>query len=90
MEKTLDEKCESEITLVWAFRAKNDCPNHLGHSPIELVIVLNLNTPSVLIDQSPALEAAITSKMIGKNLNILYAARKIFIEAESSKKFREL
>ena len=51
----------------------------------------NINTPSVLTDQLPALEAATTSEIVRTNSNALHAARKSFIEAESSEKiWREL
>ena len=87
MEKTLeDEKWELEISLAWAFSAKNALQNHIGHSPNELVVGFDINTSSVLTDRLPALEAATTSEMVRTNLNALYAARKSFIEAESSEK----
>ena len=89
MEKTLeDEKCEPEIALSWAVCAKNTLQNYFGHSPNELVVGFNINTPSVLTDQLPALEAATTSNMIRVNLNALHAARKSFMNVESSKKIR--
>ena len=50
--------------------------------------VFNINTPSVLTDQLPALEAATTNKMVRINLNALHAARKSFIEVESSEKIQ--
>ncbi|GAB1599998.1 hypothetical protein Ahia01_000277300 [Argonauta hians] len=89
MEKTLqDEKCELEIALAWAVSAKNALQNHSGHSPNELVFGSNINTPSVLIDQLPALDASTTSDMVRINLNALHSARKRFMEAESSEKIR--
>ena len=63
--------------------------NHLGHSPDELVFVFNINTPSVLTDLLPAVESASTSEMVRIDLISLHAARKSFIEAEYSEKFRE-
>ena len=66
------------------FVLKNALQNILEHSPNELVFGFNINTPSVLIDQLPALEAPTTSEMIRTNLHV---ARKSFIEAESSEKF---
>ena len=41
----------------------------------------NINSPSVLTDQLPTLDGEMV-----RNLNALYAARKRFIEAESSEK----
>ena len=87
MEKTLeDEKCESEIALVWAVSAKNALKNHLEHGLIELVFGFNIITSSVLTNQLPALEAVTISEMLRTNLNALHAVRKSFIEAESSQK----
>ena len=51
---------------------------------MSLFFGFNINTPTVLIDQLPALEAPTTSEMIRTNLHV---ARKSFIEAESSEKF---
>ena len=88
-EKTLkDEKCELEIALAWAIRAKNACQNHVGHSPNELVFGFNINTPSVLVDHLPELEAPTTIEILRTNLNALHATRKSFIESESSEKIR--
>ena len=87
MEKTLeDEKCEPEIALAWAVIVKNALQNHSRHSPNDLVFRFNINTPSVLTDQLPTLEAATTSDIVRVNLNAWHAARKIFMKAESSKK----
>ena len=84
MEKTLeDEKCEPEIAVAWAISTKNALQNHLWHSPYELVLGFNVNTPSVLTE---ALEAATSSEMVKTKLNALHAARKSFIETESNEK----
>ena len=58
----------------------------MGHNLNDLVFGFNINTPTVLIDQLLALEAVTTSEMARTNLNALHAARKSFIEAESSEK----
>ena len=87
MEKILeDEKCEPEIALACAVSGKNALQNHFGHSPNELVFGFNINIPSVLTDQLPALETVITSDIDGTNLSALHAAKKSFIEIESSEK----
>ena len=42
-ENTLeDEKYEPEIALAWAVSAKNVLPNHLRHSPNELLLGFNI------------------------------------------------
>ena len=53
-----------------------------------IVFGFNINTPSVLTGQIPALKAATTSEMVRTNLNTLHTARKSFIEAESSEKIQ--
>ena len=51
MENTLnDEKCEPEIALVSAVRAKNILQSHSGSSPKELVFEFNINIRLVLTD----------------------------------------
>ena len=90
MGKTLkDEKYEPETALTCAVNANNALQNHSGHSPNELIFGFNMNTPSVLTDQLPSLEATTTSNMVRVNLNALHAVKKNFIEAESSKKNSE-
>lgn len=89
MKKTIDdEKCEPEIALAWAICAKNALLNYSGHSPNELVFGFNVNTPSILTDQLPAMESSTTSDMVRKNLNALHSARRNFLEAESSERIR--
>ena len=51
------EKCEPEIALAWAISAKNALQNNLGYSLNELVVGSNINTPLVLTEQLPAVEA---------------------------------
>ena len=83
MEKSLeDKKCEPEIALAWTIRVKKGLQNHLEHSPNELVLGSNINTPSILTDQLPALEAPTTSNVVRENLNVLHAARKSFMEVK--------
>ena len=52
--KLEDEKNEPEIALVWVISAKNALQNHSVHSLNDLVFGFNINTSSVLTDQSPA------------------------------------
>ena len=83
-----DKKYEPKIALAWAVSVKNALQNNFGHSPNKLVFGFNINTPSVLTDQLPALEAAITRGMGRVNSNALHAVSKSFMDAESSKKFQ--
>ena len=45
-------------------------------------------SPSILHDKLPALEENCVGETIWRNLNVMQSARKIFIEAESSEKWR--
>ena len=48
----------------------------------------NPNTPSLLINSPPALEAVSTSETVASNLNALHAARRAFIQSESSERLQ--
>ena len=87
VEKMLeDEKCVPEVTLAWAVNAEKTLQYHSGNSPNDLVFKSNINAHSVLTDWLSAFETATTSNMVRIKLNALHAARKSFMEAESSKK----
>ena len=60
----------------------------MEHSPNELVFYFDINSPTVLTHQLPALETTTFSEMLRTNLNALHAVRKSFIEAESSEKIQ--
>ena len=89
VKKTLEDvKCNFEIALAWAVSAKNVLHNVNGYSPNQLVFGKNPNFPSFLNDKLPALEGISTSEVVANNLNAMHAARKAFIESESSEKLR--
>ena len=89
MVKTIDDvQCEPEVALAWACSSKNALQNHKGFSPNQLVFGHNVNVPTVLTDEMPALEATTSSDIIRTNLNALHSARTNFIKAESSDKIK--
>ncbi|XP_071118367.1 uncharacterized protein [Haliotis cracherodii] len=85
---TDNPRLDLETALVWAINAKNSLQMVHGWSPYQLVFGANPNLPSTLVDRPPALEGTTVSEMFAKHLNSLHAARKAFIEAESSERIR--
>lgn len=90
MKKTVEEeKCEPEVALAWAISAKNALHNNSGYSPNEIVFGFNVNTPSVLTDQLPALDTHTTSDTVRIMQNARHTALKNHIEADASDKIRK-
>jgi len=83
-----DINCSIETALVWAVSAKNALSNNKGFSPNQLVFGKNPNLPSVLTLKPPALRNSTSSELVADHLNALNAARKAFIESESSSKIK--
>ena len=50
-----DNKCDWETALVWSVCAKNSLINSKGFSQYQLVLGRNVNLPTVLSDELPAL-----------------------------------
>ena len=73
-----------DVALAWAVNAKNTMQNHLGFSPMQLVVGNNPNLPSVMNNKLPAQEDCPMSETVVKHLNALHAARRAFTKAESS------
>ena len=73
---------------VGSISARNSLLNHGGFSPNQLVFGQNMNLPSVLTDQLPALTGSAETKLIKEKLDTLHQARKNFIKAESSVKIK--
>ena len=83
-----ETKCSVENALVWAVSAKNSLHNNFGYSPNQLVFGRNPNLPSVLTAKPPALRTVTPSELIAEHLNALHAARRAFIQSESSNKLK--
>ena len=89
MMKTInDTHCDPEIALAWAVSAKNTLQNNAGYSPNQLVFGRNVNLPSVLNNEMPALESFTKSDIVRMNLDAMHKARENFIRAESSERIR--
>ena len=85
MMKTMnDTKCGANVALAWACSAKNALDNHHGYCPNTFVFGQNVNYPSVLTDEPPALSHTSSSDMIEKTINTIHSARENFIKAENS------
>lgn len=83
-----DQNCELEVALSWAISAKNSLANYNGYSPNQLLFGKNPNIPCILTNKPPAMESKTTSQVVAKNLNAMHAARRAYIENESSEKIR--
>ena len=89
MEKILDEAhCSKEIALAWSISAKNSLLNVYGFSPNQLAFGHNPNFPALINSTVATAEDASSSKLIADHLNAMHAARKSFVENESSDKLR--
>ena len=87
--KTLSDcKCHFEVALGWSVSAKNTLHNSNGYRPNQLVFGKSPSLPSVLVNQPPALWGVSMTEIVADNLNAMHAARKAYIESESSKKLR--
>ena len=83
-----DQNYPVELALAWAVSEKNSLSNVFGYSPNQLVFGKNPNLLSVLTDEPPALENFTSSQVVADHLNAISAARKSFVEAESSDKLK--
>ena len=91
MLKTMaDSNCSPEVALSWAVHSKNSLSNVHGFSPYQLAIGYNPKLPSVLSNRPPAMEsnAECLSDAVSQHLWAMGAARKAFIESESSEKLK--
>ena len=68
--------------------AKNSLSNNDGFSPDQLLYGRNINLPSVLVDEPPALESSTKIDIIRENMGAMHRAREAFIESESSERIR--
>ena len=83
-----DTKCDFDTALAWAVCAKHSLINNNGFSPSQLVFGRNTNLPNFINNKLPAQETTCKSFDIGLHISALHAARKAFIETESSSKLK--
>ena len=83
-----EENCSIELVLAWAISAKNYIQNNYEFSPNQLVFAKNPNLPNVPENKPPALENVTTSESVANNLNVIHAARKAFVEIQTSEKLK--
>ena len=79
---------DMDTKLAWAGMAKNSLQMTYGYSPNQLVFGQNPRLPNIISDGPSAWEQETTSEMIAKHLNALHAARKAFIQSESSSRLK--
>ena len=88
--KTLeDSSCSLDEALCWSLSAKNALTNTQGFSANQLVFGYNPNTPSILVNKPPDLEATKMSEVVAANINAMHAARRAFMRSESSEKLQK-
>ena len=80
MMKTMsDTKCGVSVALAWACSAKNALDNHHGYCPNTYLFGQNVNYPSVLTDEPPALSHKSSSDIIENTIKTIHSARENFI-----------
>ena len=86
MEKLKEEfpKIKLETILCWACSAKNALSTVAGFSPNQLMFGTNTYLPGVLNSNLPALESSTSSQTVADHLNTMHAARKMFLDCDSS------
>ena len=86
--KTLAENhCNKKTALCWVIHAKNSLANVHGFTPYQLAIGYTPKLPSNLFNEPPALESS-ESKSVLNHLNAIAAARRAFVEADSSERIK--
>ncbi|XP_033105174.1 uncharacterized protein LOC117107578 [Anneissia japonica] len=77
-----------ETSLLWVINAKKCLHNVYGFSPFQIAMGRNPDLPSVLNDKLQALEGQSVCVQVAKHINVMYNARKEFLNTESSEKYR--
>ena len=84
-----DTQCTLDTAVAWSVSAKNTLINNLGYSSNTIVFGKNPSFPSVVSDNIAGLTAENVSQVVEENLQAMRAARKAYIEAESSNKIKK-
>ena len=83
-----DPNVNLNVALAWAVNARNSMINYNGYSPIQLVLGINSNLPSISSNKLPAMEDIEVSDILRKHLNTLHAARHAYVKSESDERIR--
>ena len=83
-----DVGCSKKLALAWSLSAKNALNNVYGFSPNQLAFGHNPNLPVLCESTVATAEEKTSSQLIGNHLNAMHAARRAFVECESSDKMR--
>lgn len=84
---TEEQNCTLPTAICWAIHAKNSLSNVHGFSPYQIAIGRTPKLPCVLDSDLPAMECPENPIVLG-NLKTMQAARKAFMEAESSERLK--
>ena len=82
-----DPNVNLNVALTWAVNTKNSMMNSNGYSPIQLVLGINPNLPSISSNKLPPMEGIEVSDILRKHLDTLHAARQLRIRRMNSKSF---
>jgi len=88
MKTMKDTKCDKKDALAWACSAKNSLQNNFGYCPNQMVFGKNVNVPSVLTDELPALDHKANDEILRNKLSVIQSARENYMKAENSDKIR--
>ena len=89
LEKVLDsEKCDFDMALSWCIQAKNSLLNINGFTPFQIGMGRNPKLPSVSTD-CPTTFGEASCDVVLKNLQVMNAARRAYVETESSGKIKK-
>ena len=78
-----------DVLLSWAISAENSLQMWHRFSSYQLGFGPNPNLPNVLTENVHALHGTTSSEIFASQLNVLYSARKAFIESESCERIRQ-
>ena len=83
-----EEACDFDLALAWCLNAKNSLMNVNGFTPYQVAMGQNPILPAAVDNELPGNSLVHTSDLVRENLNSMSAARKAYVETESSRKIK--
>ena len=83
-----NERTDRQTLLSWANMTRNTLHKWNGYSSQHLVFGKNPNLPGIMTDGLLALKGSTSSETFAQHLNALHAARRTYIESETSERIR--
>jgi hypothetical protein len=81
-------KVDLQTLLSWANMARNSLQMWNAFSSHQIVFGQNPNIPNIMSDSLPALHGTTSSEEFARHLNVLHAARRVFIQTEADERIR--